>query len=237
MNHMRTSLTATAFALAFMLPMLPTSQAAIDSTEAKLLLNDNFNSGPLTWITYPDLSAPPSASIVPDPSDSSSTKDNYVLRFTREANARIYHDITPTTASGVITIDFRILKTSSANSAGLWLVNTNGEGVGFHCELNTRQDITRLKVLQTTDSAGTSSLVKALTNLAPAIPPGEKIWHQVHIVWNLDTGNIETTVNDQSAGSTTVSTAAIKSYTRVILQGSFPNSIFMDDIRVAYATR
>lgn len=239
-SYLRSFLHAATLVAVFTFPIQPAIHAIADGVPAKTLLDDNFDSGPLTWNTYPDLSVPPSATFVPDPAESDTAKDaspNYSLRFIRKSDARVFRDIPAVPATGTIAIEFRVLKTSSANSAGLWLVNSTGEGIGFLCELNTPQTTNRLKVLRTSDSADTCSLIKALTNVAQANPPGEKKWHRVTITWNTATGEIDTTIDGQTAGKTTAAVPSSQPLTRAILQGSFPNSVYMDDIRITIAAR
>lgn len=212
------------------LPMALASLLLSGAASAATLLEDNFDSD-FTWKTLSDSSLVPSAALVVDPSGTGRTS-NHVLRFMRENNARVFRDLPAPVSGGVVTIEFRILKTASANTAGLWLTDAAGQGIGFLCELNTPQAVNRVKVLRTTDAAATGTLVKTFANLAPKDPPGEKIWHPVSISWDIARGHVAATIGGQPAGEIDGVMPSGPQLSRVILQGGFPFSLYLDDVRI-----
>lgn len=198
------------------------------------ILDDGFNTD-AAWKTLSDTSLEPSAIQAVDPA-ATTAASNLVLRFMRENDARVARDISPLSAGAVIKIEFRILKTGSTNTGGVWLVDASGTGTGFLVELNTPQAINRVKILDTPDAAATRTLVKALANVAPQSSPGQTIWHKVVIVWDTAHGSVEATIDGHPAGETVASPHAGTALSRVILQGGFPSTLYLDDLQIT-ATR
>lgn len=204
------------------------------TASGETVLQDNFNDA-FDWKSMSDTSLEPLAAQTIDPDTTASTHANYVLRFMREPDARVFREITPRPVGDVITIQFDILKTGATNSGGLWLVDASGKGVGFLVELNSQLNINRLKVLSTTDAGATVELIDALPNVAPKSAPGQKIWHKVSIVWDTRKSSVKATIDGQPAGE---SYAALMSgpTARVILHGGYPSTLYLDDLSIT-ATR
>jgi len=194
------------------------------------LLQDDFNTE-FTWSSLSETSLEPMAALVIDPADADSTS-NHVLRFIRKNDARIFRDLSVPGVNGNITIEFRILKTGSTNTGGLWLVDPSGKGIGFLLELNTPQLIHRAKILSTTDAAETQTLLKVFPNIAPANPPGETVWHRVSFTWNVEQGTVSATLDGEPMGEADIALPPGLPLSRVILYGGFPSTLYLDDVRI-----
>jgi len=219
-------LRSTLFALVVLAPL-----SIYNAVAAETLLHDDFNTES-DWTPLSEEGLDPLTTLVVDPVGAGST-DNYVLRFIRKSDARVFRDLSVSDIKGTVTIEFRVLKTGGANTAGLWLVDASGKGTGFFLELNTAQSINRVKVLGTSDSAETHTLIKTFPNIASDHPPEDNIWHKVSFVWDTNHGTVSATIDGNLTGEANNIFPPDASLSRAILHGGFPSTLYLDDVQVS----